>query len=202
MNTCFFLPYLPAVSWMVAYAQTADAVIEACENFQKSTPRNRTRIATASGPLLLSIPLAEGRDKHRPYTAVRISYSENWQVKHWRSITSAYQSAAYFAHYAPQIEPFYKEKYEFLFEYNLALLQKLLQLLHLNIPPVLTNNYLKGAYTCDYRSGEPAISLPRYPQVFEERIGFQPGVSVIDLLFNQGPDAARYLLRTASVCTI
>lgn len=193
MSTVLFLPYFSSVAWMAVFLKSENACIEAHDNFQKSTSRNRTVIAAANGLQHLSIPLVGGRDTHRLYGETKISYTENWQKNHWRSIVSTYNRSPFFEHYAYLFEPFYTQKHEQLFKYNSQLLNTILQVLKANKEISFTEQYDVNFYTQDFRKNEPELNLPRYWQVFEDRNGFQPKVSVLDLIFNMGPQALAYL---------
>lgn len=187
--------YLPPVSWCAAVWNSEEVYIEACENYQKGSPRNRCHIAGPNGVQRLSIPLLKGKHQQTPVREVRIAYDEPWQRQHWRTIKTAYGNAPFFEHYADEIAPFYERRYEFLFDYNLDLLTFILKKkLGWKGSFVLTQEWLpseKWKSATDLReafSGEQGewpdwFSPTRYPQVFEERQGFLPNLSVLDLLF-------------------
>ncbi len=187
--------YLPPVSWCAAAWNSEEVYIEACENYQKGSPRNRCHIAGPNGVQRLSIPLLKGKHQQTPVREVRIAYDEPWQRQHWRTIKTAYGNAPFFEHYADAIAPFYERRYEFLFDYNFDLLIFILQKkLGWKGSFALTQEWLppeKWKSATDLReafSGEPSgwpdwFSPIRYPQVFEERQGFLPNLSVLDLLF-------------------
>lgn len=172
--------------------------MEAAESFQKQTYRNRANILTAVGPQTLILPTRH--DTQRGCIRdVRIDYKCDWQLKHWRAIETAYSGTPYFLYFRDFLYPFFEKKYEFLFDYNLALTEMLLRLLKIKKVPVLTETFEKEySNKLDLRSAihpkkENAFVLEPYPQVFSDRIAFNGNVSVIDLLFNNGPDLA-YLL--------
>lgn len=193
--TILSLPYLPPISWCAAVWDQEEIYVEACENYQKGSLRNRCHIAGPNGIQRLSIPLLKGKHQQTPVREVRIANDTPWQRLHWRSIKTAYGNAPFFEHYADGIAAFYERRYEYLFDYNLDLLQFILQKkLGWNGRLIMTNEWLptsKWAPVMDLREafpGEPDV-LPqwyipaRYPQVFEERNGFLPNLSVLDLLF-------------------
>lgn len=192
----FYLPYLPSVSWWVAYLSHSPAYIEREEHFEKATARNRCEVAGANGRILLSIPLEGGREQRVKYREMRISFREPWQRVHWGSIYSAYGSTPFFEHYADGLRPFYEKRLDYLFDFNVALLQWCFQCLRLQGEPVFTETYQRHPEQVvdlrreSFRSSE---NLPRYYQVFEDRHGFMPGLSIIDLLFHLGPEAGDYL---------
>lgn len=195
MSNVLYLPYLPSVYWTAFFLKSENVCIEAYDNFQKSIPRNRTTIAAANGLQNLSIPLIGGRDTHRLYSETRISYSENWQKNHWRSLVSAYNRSPYFEHYAHYFEPYFVQKHEFLFQYNLMLLKTIMLALKSNSDINLTASYQQSFVLQDFVEKEYDALIPRYPQVFEDRNGFQQRVTVLDLIFNLGPQALAHLNR-------
>lgn len=188
-----YLPYLPAISWFRDYLQATEVVIEAEENFVKSTNRNRSYIVGSNGRMLLSIPIAGGRDHHQKYKELK-TLNTQWQKSHWQSIRSAYGSSPFFEHYAPLLEPLYKGGETNLFVFNQRLLNTLLRLLKISKPYSLTEVYEKAPEAhADHRKQTGSYVLPRYYQVFEDKHGFVPDLSVIDLLFNMGPQSLKYL---------
>lgn len=196
MSTVMYLPYLPDINWLQKYVACQPIVIERHENFVKSTNRNRCRITGANGVQMLSIPLGGGRDHHRLYTDVKISNAVNWQQKHWQAIRSAYGSAPYFEYYADRFLTSYEKQYEYLFEFNADLLRVVLKSLKLSTEIVFTESYQPtDAYSNDLRNDKQESSV-RYYQVFEERNGFVPNLCVLDLLFNEGPQALAILRQT------
>ena len=187
MNSAtFYLPYLPNISWLQNFVKHDVVFIEAEENFVKSSCRYRCEIAGANGKQILTVPIIGGRDHHQLYKAVKISYSENWQKKHWQSICSAYGSAPFFEFYALKFQPFYEKQFEFLFEFNLELLNMTLTVLKLKKDFELTTEYQKtNSEMIDLRSNKQTSSI-KYYQVFEARNGFIPNLCVLDLIFNEG----------------
>lgn len=202
MLTLFHLPYLPNAYWFSLFLQSADVLIEREENFVKSTDRNRCTIAGANGALLLTIPLAGGRDTHRLYRETKIAMVDNWPSRHWQSIRSAYGGAPFFEHYAPKLEPFYlHQEHTSLFEFNAALLDAVLFMLKVTKKITYTDSYLpiyegvNDKRSALKKSGVEQIHFPRYYQLFEARNGFQANLSIIDLIFHLGPQAKDYLLQ-------
>jgi hypothetical protein len=188
--------YLPPISYVKHILGQREIYIEKHEHFVKQTYRNRCRILGANGVLPLVIPLVNTHEK-TPISEMRIAYKQNWQQQHWRSIESAYRNSPYFIYYADQLEEFYAGTPAYLFEYNIALLKVLLRLLKIETEILFTEKYLKET-TEDHRYDiSPkhlrAGSFPAYTQVFGEKLGFQSDLSIIDLLFNLGPESKSYL---------
>lgn len=194
-----FLPYLPPIAWFGQLSGDQPVWIEREENFPKSTFRNRCEIATANGRKTLTIPLAGGRDHHQLYKDVQISYHNNWQRIHWNSILSAYGSAPFFEHYSEKFQKFYETRYQFLFDFNLKLLKTVLAILRTDAATLqFTTAYHSNPDNMkDLRNAQRfTISEPNelhYHQIFEDRYGFLANLSIIDLVFNMGPQAGEWV---------
>jgi hypothetical protein len=196
------IAYLPPISWMAIAIQSGKIELEVHETYPKQTFRNRCTIATASGILSLTVPVNRINGNHTKTSDVHIDNSKNWQMLHWRSIITAYSKSPYFLYYRDLLEPLFFKKYELLVDLNRELLYTILKALKINSIEILyTTEYAMKPYFHDLRNsfhpkyphrGVTCI-LPRYMQVFEEFHGFLPDISIIDLLFNLGPDALPYL---------
>ncbi len=195
--------YIPPVSWMAVALKYQNISIELYETYPKQTFRNRCYIATSNGILNLSIPVIKVNGNHTQTCDILIDNSKNWQQLHWRSIITAYNKSPYFLYYRDLIEPLYHKKQENLVSLNQDFLITLFSAL--NIRSQKIHNTEKFIFEPDYlnlrNSFDPkkqpfqnvTKALPRYIQVFEEIHGFIPDLSIIDLLFNLGPDASAYL---------
>lgn len=194
--------YLPPVQFFCKFLEYDQVVLEQWEHYQKNSYRNRTHLAAANGLIRLSIPLEKGKHQQQKIRDVRISYAQNWQHQHWQSIQSAYGKAPFFEHYAPLLSPHFRQQPVFLFDWNLNLIRLLLRVLQ--IPDkklVLSTSYSVSPndQTHDFRekigpfdpSGEqdPHFKATFYPQVFQEKHGFLPNLSVLDVLFCTGPQS-------------
>lgn len=197
--------YFPPVQYFVVLAQAAELWVETQEHYQKRSYRNRCHIAGANGIMRLSVPLEKGKHERMSITQVQIAYHRNWHSEHWHSIRSAYGKAPFFEFYAEEIKTLLYAKPESLFELNLSTIRKLLQLLQLDCPIQLTENYshqapegitdLRGAI--HPKQPQLAFQPLSYPQVFLERHGFLPNLSILDLLFCAGPQSAVLLQQFA-----
>lgn len=189
--------YLPPVQYFVLLAQAEELRLEACEHYQKRSYRNRCVLAGANGLLPLSVPLAKGKHQQQTITAVEIAYHQPWPSEHWHSIRSAYGKAPFFEFYADEIEAVLRARPATLFALNRALLEKLMELLQIDCTIALTESYAPAPEgLLDLRDAvhpkapkRPFKALP-YPQLFLERHGFLPNLSILDLLFCTGPQAA------------
>lgn len=197
--------YFPPVQYFAVLAQARQLLVEAQEHYQKRSYRNRCHIAGANGPMRLSVPLEKGKHEQQPITQVEIAYRKNWHSEHWHSIRSAYGKAPFFEFYAEEIRPLLYAKPDYLFELNLATIRKLLELLQLDCSVQLTETYRHQAAegVRDLRGSihpkQPRLDFQAaaYPQVFLERHGFLPNLSILDLLFCAGPQSAVLLQQFA-----
>ena len=170
--------YLPSVEYF-AFLLTGEALIDGEERYQKQSYRNRAVILNGNGVLNLIIPTIHD-NRMGVVKEVRIEYVTPWQRAHWRSIESAYNNTPFYLYYKDALKPFFEQKFDFLFDFNTQLTLTLLKILQARKP--------------DYRY---RLTSPYY-QVFEDKFGFQPNLSIIDLLFNEGPQAASYLHHLAN----
>lgn len=188
----------------------AGARIEAHEHFQKQTYRNRAEVMTAAGVRTLSVPIGWDHRAKMPIREVRIDYTLPWQREHWRTLTAAYAAAPYFDHYAERLAPFYDSatyRPETLWQLNEELTGRLLGLLGFPDGRTYTEDYRPlvsldaAAEAGDFREiishkprlkrPDPSFAPPEYYQVFADRLPFAPNLSVVDLLFCEGPQAGR-----------
>ena len=135
--------YLPPVEYFFAVAHSGQVFIEQHEAYQKQSWRNRCRILSAAGPEDLSIPVVKEERLSRPIRDIRIDYSEPWLQHHVRAFAAAYNHSAFYDYYADDLIPIIESKPVFLFDLNMALLEKLLALLGLNGPVSLTESFVK-----------------------------------------------------------
>lgn len=189
------IAYLPPVSYFATMLHAENLWLEACENYVKQSYRNRCKIATANGVEILSIPVESNSGKKNQIRDVRISSHGNWQQTHWRAIASAYMNSPFFEFYQDDFIPFYEKKWTFLWDYNLELLTLILQLLNENPKIILTEKYqdelaeIKDLREEIHPKKKPVFNTQHYYQVFQNKLGFFPDLSIIDLLFNMGNES-------------
>lgn len=197
MITVFSLPYLPNIEWMSRYMHSHTPLIDVHEHYVKQSYRNRSVILSANGRLDLSIPVKKTQPK-QAVKDIRLENEFKWQKQHWESIRSAYSSAPYFLYYGEAFEPFYAKKYDWLKDWNEAMLHCVFNILKLEFNPTYTTAFAEGDSIIDLRNvihpkQHSAIEFPSYLQVFTAKFPFQPNLSIIDLLFNEGISAKNYL---------
>jgi hypothetical protein len=145
------------------------------------------------------VPVIKGSKVHTKVKDVKISDEFKWQRLHWKSFESCYRNSAYFEYYEAEFYKFYTTKYDFLYDLNMELFQWVLKQLKLNLDLKFTNEYFKSYEEgLDFRSKfkvkdkQLNSDAKPYFQVFDDREGFKPNLSIVDLLFNQGPQAKSY----------
>lgn len=191
--------YLPPVDYFSLISGVEEVFLEREENYIKQTYRNRCYILSSHGPQILSVPVYLGSIHKTPVKEIRIDYSKRWQQVHLRAITASYGSAPYFEFYFESFEKIISGSHEFLLDLNMELLYIILEILKIKIRLVYTTVYeATGRVLNDYRYNiAPKIESPftvnKYSQVFAPGNGFVPHLSIIDLIFNMGPEAANFL---------
>jgi len=207
MSIVLSMAYLGNIQYFSKLA-TGRAVIEACENFQKQTYRNHCRIMTAGGIKVLTVPVVWDHNRKMPIAHVEIDYALPWQRTHWRTIRAAYASSPYFEHYAPHVEELIcGVRYGELFELNNAVTKGLLGILKMDAELKFTTEYIpEYPGKEDFRDGishkprlaahDPSFEAPKYYQVFNERLPFAANLSVLDLIFCEGPSARDIILES------
>ncbi len=189
--------YLPNVEYFAWLLQQESVVFSGETFYQKQTYRNRTVIYGANEKLKLIIPISHTQKKLKPLDReINISYDMDWQNQHWKSICSAYRSSPYFEYYEDEIAPFYQEKKEKLFIFNLSILIKIMILLEESFEYKIAS-FDKSLYKRMDSLIVPKIKsqtkFETYVQVFSSKYGFIHNLSILDVLFNLGPNSSNYL---------
>ena len=222
MSKLLTTAYFPPVSYFAAIAQEMTGLIsrrgdggslelspsvvyiEACENYQKQSYRNRCRFYAADGVQTLSCPILHEGGTHKiPIAELKLDYKKPWIQQHERAIMSAYRTSAYFEYYQDELFEILERKYEKLFDLNLALIRFFIEKIGLKVDLRLTDEYAIEPLMDDLRETiHPKRANPilrdmdlekPYFQVFSQKYGFQSDLSIMDLLFNEGPDSILYL---------
>jgi len=196
--------YLAPTEYYALLAKADKILLENCEHYTKQTYRNRCRIVSANGVQDLIIPVEKVSGAKQLTRDVRIAEKSDWQQQHWRSIEAAYNSSPFFEFYKDDFLPFYEKKWTFLQDFNLEIQAKVLELIDIQPNIELTKTYqiAPSENIVDFRNEihpkkqNNFVSLPNYYQVFEQKFGFIPNLSIIDLLFNMGNEAILILKKT------
>lgn len=184
---------------IIAQKEDSNFIIEKMETYPKQTWRNRCTILTSQGLLNLSIPVQKPQGNHTPTDQITIQSESRWNFNHWKAITSAYNASPFFLYYKDELEPFYTESHNNLLDFNTLMTHKILSILKIQVTLKYTENYIDAVHGFDFRS---ALSpkkesyfthYPSYTQVFSDKINFHQNLSILDLLFNLGPEAGDYL---------
>lgn len=200
------LQYLPPVQYFATLMRHGKVLLEQKENYSKGSYRNRCYIAGANGILMLSIPLAKGKNEQQGIRQTRISTADkNWRNQHWRTIQSAYGNSPFFEFYADGLKALYQKEYEYLWDFNYDLLIWITKKLQLDISISLTSEYQGNPSDeiADWRNAihpkqhkqrpDEQFKAAYYAQAFEDRHGFLSNLSILDLLFCSGPGAGLVL---------
>jgi hypothetical protein len=186
--------YLAPISYYAILVQQPNCKIEKHENFIKQSIRNRCVIYGANGKLRLTIPRKHQSSSKTLISNVKISYTNRWQKEHWNAIISAYNCSPFFEYYKGEFKPFYEEKEVYLINFNKKLQNLILNLLQVKAKYKSSTEYNPLGNFTDLRN-DPFNNkkMQRYDQVFMEKHGFIANLSILDLLFNLGPESEDYL---------
>lgn len=197
--------YFPPVEYFLAIAQSGRVLVEQNELYQKQSYRNRCRIYSGGGVMQLSIPVIKDVIHARPIRDIRIDYSEPWLQQHTRAIEAAYNSSPFYLYYKDDFLEILRKKPEFLFDLDIALTEKLLELVGIKAEISFTDFFRPDCGAGDFRTriqpkyhGESLLDElgfnREYYQIFSSRFGFQPNLSILDLLCHEGPGAISFLI--------
>ena len=196
--TLFTTAYFPSISYMARFLKEDAPLIEVWETYHKQTYRNRCRVMTANGAENLTVPVVKVNGNHTMTKDILVSDHAPWQHIHSRCLESAYKAAPYFDHYYDYLRPIFEGRFERLIDLNDAALQAVLKMLKVKKEIVHTTDYIREAENDLREAFSPkkqadATLFPKYYQVFSEKFPFAPDLSVLDLIFNEGPEAQTYL---------
>lgn len=191
--------YFPPIEFFALLAENSVVYLDACEHYQKQSWRNRCRILTANGPMDLRVPVVHGKDLfHTPVKDVAVDYSTPWVEATEYAMESAYSSSPYFIYYKDELFAILDSHPRTLWDLNLKLIDFFVRKIGFAVDIRATEEYARTDCGADYRQlihpkrQSDYVGRP-YWQVFREKFGFVPGLSVMDLLFNEGPESLCYL---------
>jgi len=195
--------YFPNICFYKTLIKHHILQIERYEHYQKLSYRNRCYIAGPNGPILLSVPLARGKNQRTVIKDVRISNEEKWQALHWKTLVSAYRRSPWFEYYEEDLQSLYEQSFNFLMDWNMACFEWANKALAYTCEVTFTGQYEKqydaAAGITDARGllkpgdREAGCDTPAYTQVFQDRAGFLPNLSILDLLFCEGKHSLELL---------
>ena len=194
------LQYFPCVNAMRDIVECKLVFFDNDLFFRRSSFRNRMILPGGNGLVSLTIPVVGGRSVKLPFKAVEIDYSSNWQRDHFRTLDTIYGNSPFFFQYRSSLKEIFDQKPRFLVDWNASCLDWIVKKMKINLNLILNGNQLTDNLEVKERidfylpsnhdkSGKEPFF--KYPQLFEDRIGFRPNVSIVDLLFNLGPDALK-----------
>ena len=199
MNILIHPTYFPNIAHFAAMLKSSEVTFEMHDNYQKQTYRNRTFIYAANGKLQLSVPVIYSQKERQKYSDIKIHNTEKWQMLHWKSLESAYKTSPFFEFYEDELLPLFTEQAENLLDFNLKCFETILDCLQLDLNTSETENFQKETtdktdfrYLANSRK-EPNFNFEPYTQVFGEKHGFIGNLSILDVLFNEGPNTLSYL---------
>ncbi len=198
MNNIFPTSYLPGIQYVALFLKNEAPKIELFETYQKQSCRTRCNVMTANGLQTLTVPIVKTYGNHTLTKDIAISYREPWQQIHQRCLEAAYRKTPYFEYYFSYLEKAFSTKFDRLIDLNEFCLKFILKVLKINKEIVYTEDFEPISDANDYRVylskwSPEGTNFPKYYQVFDDRQPFVSNLSVIDLIFNEGPDTSNYL---------
>jgi hypothetical protein len=191
--------FFPNIATCVGMVNTEDNItFEVCDSYQKQTYRNRTYIYSANGKIALNVPVKFSQNNRQLYKDVQIANEENWQLLHWKSLLSAYRTSPFFEFYEHEFAPLFHSDQKYIMAFNFKCLEVIIECLQYDLRYELTTSYHKEPPMTDLRflinaRKEVEYDFEPYTQVFSNKHGYINNLSVLDLLFNEGPNALNYL---------
>jgi WbqC-like protein family len=200
LNNLIYPTYFPNIAHFWAIVNSDSICFEVSDNYQKQSFRNRTEIYGANGKLALTVPVSYSQKNRQLYKDVKIANDESWQLQHLKSLQSAYSMSPFFEFYIDDLMPLFENHYDYILDFNLKCYDLLSDSLQLNSTSKHTSIFeIKPLENKDFRHlvkrNSKVQSFQPYTQVFTEKHDFISNLSILDLLFNEGPNAELYLKR-------
>ena len=207
-TTILSTAYFPPLQYFSKIVSNNRIVIESFENFSKQSYRNRCEILSANGKQTLTVPIEKALSSKQLIKDVKIDYRNNWQDIHLKSLQAAYLSSPFYEYYIDALIPFFEKKHKFLFDYNLLIIETLQNEIQINKKINFSKQYNANYNFPDFRNSihpkrkfqiqDNNFNNIEYTQVFSEKHGFIKNLSILDLLFNEGPNTLNLLTKMYS----
>lgn len=196
--------YMPPIEYFLWTSREFPVIIDLHENYIKQSYRNRCSIYTSNGMLSLAVPVSKTTGHHTKVADISLQGSDRWKHNHWRALKSAYSSSPFFLYYADEIKSILFSRHNSLSELNKTLFEEISNLAELKIRVRYSTSYISGDGQLDLRKHlHPKLASPvkflEYTQVFKTKFGFIPNLSILDLMFNKGPETANYLQKCLNI---
>lgn len=198
MKTLLHPTYFPSIYQMAVMVQSELIILEKFDNYQKQTYRNRCLILGPNGKQVLSVPVNYTQKNRQLYKDVKIANEYNWQSNHLKSLQTAYRTSPFYEYYEEEFLILFEKSFQYLIDLNLQCLEILLSLMQFNPEIVYTESFENVINEVrDHRElvnpNYKIKKMPKYSQVFESKFNFISNLSILDLLFNEGPNTLNYL---------
>ncbi len=200
-NVILSSAYFPPIQYFSTVLNCENIIIEQHENYSKQSYRNRCEILSSNGKQTLSIPIIKNSGSKQCIKDVKIDYKNDWQDIHLKSLQTAYLSSPFFEYYIDALMPFFEKQYTFLFDLNLEIIEILLSELQIEKTINFSEEYNPEYDFSDFRNSihpkkkfqTENFNALKYTQVFFDKFDFLPNLSILDLLFNEGPNLENVL---------
>lgn len=190
--------HLAPIAYYKALLACDKVLIEQHNHYERKTYQNRCEILSANGVIALSVPVEKSAKAKTPFKDIRIANHTDWRKQHLKALMSAYQNSPFYAYYVDDFLPLYEKKFDYLIDFNMALHHHLLAAIEEERQITLTEEFYQCNNVQDLRfsfspKDRKKVQFNPYTQVFSDKMNFEPNLSILDLLFNLGPETEMYL---------